>query len=64
MKASLKEVLGWAEAHSCAVGAFNTPTFENVTAVISAAEKQGVPVIISHAELHEAEGAASTTATF
>jgi len=57
MKASLKEVLGWAEAHSCAVGAFNTPTFENVTAVISAAEKQGVPVIISHAELHEGEGA-------
>jgi len=57
MKASLKEVLGWAEAHGCAVGAFNTPTFENVTAVLSAAEKQGVPVIISHAELHEAEGA-------
>ena len=57
MKSSLKEVLGWAEAHGCAVGAFNTPTFENVTAVVSAAEKQGVPVIISHAELHEAEGA-------
>ena len=57
MKASLKEVLDWAEAHKCAVGAFNTPTFENVTAVISAAEKLGTPVIISHAELHEAEGA-------
>ena len=57
MKSSLKEVLGWAEAHNCAVGAFNTPTFENVTAVLSAAEKQGVPVIISHAELHESEGA-------
>jgi len=57
MKANLKEVLGWAEEHSCAVGAFNTPTFENVTAVVSAAEKQGVPVIVSHAELHEAEGA-------
>ena len=57
MKSSLKEVLGWAEAHGCAVGAFNTPTFENVTAVVSAAEKQGVPVIISHAELHESEGA-------
>ena len=57
MKANLKEVLGWAEEHSCAVGAFNTPTFENVTAVISAAEKQGVPVIVSHAELHETEGA-------
>lgn len=57
MKASLKEVLGWAEERGCAVGAFNTPTFENVTAVVSAAEKLGTPVIISHAELHEAEGA-------
>lgn len=57
MKASLKEVLDWAEAHACAVGAFNTPTFENVTAVVTAAEKQGTPVIISHAELHETQGA-------
>ena len=57
MKASLKEVLKWAEARNCAVGAFNTPTFENVTAVISAAEKMGVPVIVAHAELHEGEGA-------
>ena len=57
MKASLKEVLDIAEAKNCAIGAFNTPTFENVVAVISAAEKLGTPVIISHAELHEAEGA-------
>ena len=57
MKVSLKEVLNWAETRNCAVGAFNTPTFENVTAVISAAEKLGTPVIISHAELHENEGA-------
>lgn len=57
MKASLKEVLCWAEERNCAVGAFNTPTFENITAVISAAEKQGVSVIISHAELHETQGA-------
>lgn len=57
MKASLKEILNWAEARYCAVGAFNTPTFENVAAVISAAEKLGTPIIISHAELHEAEGA-------
>ena len=57
MKASLKEVLEWAEARSCAVGAFNTPTFENVVAVLSAAEKLETPVIISHAELHEKEGA-------
>lgn len=58
MKSNLKNVLSWAESRNAAVGAFNTPTFENVVAVISAAEKLGVPVIISHAELHESEGAA------
>lgn len=57
MKATLKEVLGWAEARTCAIGAFNTPTFETLSAVISAAEKRGVPVIVAHAELHEREGA-------
>lgn len=58
MKASLKTVLAWAEKRNAAIGAFNTPTFENVTAVLSAAEALDVPVIIAHAELHEAEGAA------
>jgi len=57
MKATLKEVLEWAEGRNCAVGAFNTPTYENAVAILSAAEKLGVPVIISHAELHEREGA-------
>ena len=57
MKASLKEVLKIAEAKSCAIGAFNTPTFENAVAVIAAAEKLGAPLIIAHAELHEGEGA-------
>lgn len=57
MKASLKEVLAWAEERGCAVGSYNTPTFENVQAVISAAETLGVPVIIAHAEIHETEGA-------
>ena len=58
MKASLKQVMAWADGRNAAVGAFNTPTFENLTAVLSAAEALGIPVIISHAELHEAEGAA------
>ncbi len=61
MKTSLKQVLTWAEGRNAAVGAFNTPTFETLTAVLSGAEKLGVPVIISHAELHEAEGAALDT---
>ena len=61
MKTSLKQVMSWAEGRNAAVGAFNTPTFEALTAVLSGAEKLGVPVIISHAELHEAEGAALET---
>ena len=55
MRATLKKLTDWAEANQCAVGAFNTPTYENVVAVISAAERLNVPVIISHAQLHEPE---------
>lgn len=36
-----------------AVGAFNTPNLECLNAVLDAAESLGVPVIISHAEVHE-----------
>lgn len=55
MKASLKQVLSWAEDRNCAVGAFNTPALECINAVIGAAEKLGTPLIISHAQLHEPE---------
>lgn len=55
MRASLKEVLAWAEERGCAVGAFNTPAFECINAVIAAAERLDTPLIISHAELHEPE---------
>ena len=57
MKASLKQVMNWAEERNCAVGAFNTPTFEALAAVLDAATRRGVPVIVAHAELHEGEGA-------
>lgn len=60
MKSSLSESLAWAEKRNCAVGAFNTPTFENITAVIAAAEKLNTPVIISHAQLHEPEAPLDT----
>ena len=53
MLVNLKEILALAEEKKCAVGAFNTPNLECVNAVINAAEKLNVPVIISHAELHE-----------
>ena len=53
MLVTLQEILKIAEEKHCAVGAFNTPNLECVTAVLSAAEKLDVPVIIAHAELHE-----------
>ncbi len=53
MLVNLVEILKMAEEQGTAVGAFNTPNFENLNAVIGAAERLNVPVIIAHAELHE-----------
>ena len=53
MLVTLNEILAIAEEKNCAVGAFNTPNLECVTAVLNAAEKLNVPVMITHAELHE-----------
>ncbi len=53
MLVSLVDILKLAEEKKCAVGAFNTPNLECLNAVLNAAEKLNVPVIISHAELHE-----------
>lgn len=53
MLVNLKQILEDACKNNYAVGSFNTPTLENVRAVISAAEELDVPVIIAHAEVHE-----------
>ena len=53
MLVTLKEILALAEEKNCAIGAFNTPNLENLNAVIHAAEKLNLPVIISHAQVHE-----------
>ncbi|MDY5441398.1 MAG: class II fructose-bisphosphate aldolase [Candidatus Enteromonas sp.] len=53
MLATLNEVLAYANEHNLAIGAFNTPTLETLDAVIDAAEELNLPVIISHAEIHE-----------
>ena len=53
MLVNLVEILRMAEEKKCAVGAFNTPNLECLNAVLNAAEKLNVSVIISHAELHE-----------
>lgn len=53
MLVNLTEILEIAKKNKNAIGAFNTPNLECINAVISAAEKLDVPVIISHAQLHE-----------
>ena len=53
MLVTLTEILALAQEKKCAVGAFNTPNLECLNAVLDAAEKLDVPVIINHAELHE-----------
>lgn len=56
MLVSLKEILKIAEAKKCAIGSFNTPNFASMKAVITAAEKKQMPVIIMHAQVHEEMG--------
>ena len=53
MLVKLTEILKMAEEQKNAVGAFNTPNLECLNAVIDAAERLNVPVIIAHAQLHE-----------
>ncbi len=56
MLVTLKNILRLAEAKGIAVGSFNTPNFDCLKAVISAAEEQNLPVIIMHAQVHEEMG--------
>lgn len=53
MLVTLKEILAVAMKKNWAIGSFNTPNLENLNAVIHAAEKLNLPVIISHAQVHE-----------
>lgn len=53
MLVTLKEILALATEKNWAIGSFNTPNLENLNAVIHAAEKLNLPVIISHAQVHE-----------
>ena len=53
MLASLREVIEISKKKKAAVGAFNTPNLECLLAVLDAAETLNVPVICSHAQLHE-----------
>ncbi len=53
MLTNLKEVCKIAEKTNTAIGSFNTPNAECLFAVLDAAEKLNVPVIIAHAQIHE-----------
>lgn len=53
MLVTLNEIMALARERDCGIGAFNTPNLECLNAVLDAAEELNVPVIISHAELHE-----------
>ena len=53
MIASLKEVIAISKKNGRAVGSFNTPKLECLLAVLGAAEKLNVPVIVAHAQCHE-----------
>lgn len=53
MLVNLVDILQLAQESNGAVGAFNTPNLECLNAVLDAAERLNVPVILSHAELHE-----------
>lgn len=52
MLVSLTELLKDAEEKGYAVGAFNAPNLESLTAIIAAAEETGKGVILNHAEVH------------
>lgn len=53
MLVNMKEILTIAAERDIAVGAFNVPNLECIKAVIDAAEKLDVPVMLTHAEVHE-----------
>jgi fructose-bisphosphate aldolase class II len=54
MLINLRDVAAIAEQNNMAIASFNTPSLEAVRAAIRAAEQAGYPVIIAHAEGHEA----------
>ena len=53
MLVGLKEIMAEGKRRGIAVGSFNTPNLECLTAVLDAAEELDIPVIIAHAQCHE-----------
>ena len=53
MLVTLKEILNYAEANKCAIGAFHILSEDNLTDVLDAAQELRFPVIIMHSKEHE-----------
>lgn len=53
MLVTLKEILNYAEANKCAIGAFHILSEDNLTAVLDAAQELRFPVIIMHSQENE-----------
>ncbi len=54
MLIGLREALDHADQTNCGIAAINTPTLELLLATVRVAERHNVPVIIQHAQVHEA----------
>ena len=54
MLVNMKQILEEAEKGGYAIGCINTPNVETLRAVIGAAEDLNVPIIIDHAQVHDA----------
>ena len=54
MLVDMKGILSGMEEKHTAVGSFNAPNLETVLGVVEAAERVGCPVILMHAQVHEA----------
>lgn len=54
MIVNLRDICAIAEQNNMAIASFNAPSLEAVRATIDAAEATGYPVILSHAEGHDA----------
>ena len=48
MIVTLNEVMQYAEANGCAIGAFNAVNLESIQAILGAAEELNQPVILMH----------------
>ena len=57
MLIGLRDALDYAEQNNCGIAAINTPTLELLLGAVKVAERYQVPLIVQHAQVHEAVNA-------